>query len=247
MDPVSNNVASSLAALTNQYEATTSNLANASTIGYKRRVTAFSQELQRQMAVGTEAANAVSQVNSHTTLDFGQGAIAQSSNPMDLAIQGEGFFAIQTPTGEMYTRNGCFRLSDNRQLVDANGHLVAGDGGPITVPSTTDVSQLHVGTDGTVSTGDTVLGKIKVVTFAKEDVPKLLSLGMGIYQAPPDVSPSPATNTTIAQGYRESSNVNVVEELVNMITVSRMYEAGVKTIHTEDERLKTLVQTASMA
>jgi len=243
MDPVSKNMAASLAALTRQYEATTSNLANASTVGYKRRVTAFGQELARQMDASARSAQEYPVVG-RTRIDFQPGGLLQSQNPLDLALAGDGFFAIQTPRGEVFTRNGCFRLGPNGQLVDGNGFLVAGMDGPITIPAGVGLSQVRVGEDGTVSAGEDIVGRVRVVTFA--DPSALTAMGHGFYQAPAGMRSATAPDARIAQGYRESSNVNVVEELVNMITVTRLYESGVKTVAAEDERLKTLMQVATV-
>ncbi|MCL2700320.1 MAG: flagellar hook-basal body protein [Phycisphaerae bacterium] len=242
MDPVSKNVTASLAALTRQYEATTSNLANASTVGYKRHVTAFHQELARQMDA-TARATQTHPVVGRTRIDFQPGGLTESQNPLDMAITGDGFFAIQTPRGEVYTRNGCFRLNANGQVVDSSGFLVAGVDGPITIPANVGLSQIRVGEDGTVSAGADVVGRIRVVMFANPAT--LTPMGNGFYQAPAGTRGAIGPDARIAQGYREASNVNVVEELVNMITVTRLYESGLKTVATEDERMKTLIQTAT--
>ena len=244
MDPVSKNVAYSLNALTRQYEATTSNLANASTVGYKRRVTAFHQEFSRQMDLKARTRQDYP-VAGRARIDFQPGGLVQSQNPLDMALGGEGFFAIQTPRGEVFTRNGCFRLSSNGQLVDSNGFLVAGVDGPITIPPDVGLSQVRVGEDGTVSAGGNVVGRVRVVTFANPSA--LVAMGNGFYQAPAGTRGVAAPDVRIAQGYREASNVNVVEELVNMITVTRLYESGIKTVAAEDERMKTLIQLATTA
>jgi len=246
MDPVSKNTVASLSALTRQYEATTSNLANAATVGYKRRVTAFHQEFARAMDLEARTRQDYP-VAGRSRVDFQPGGFVQSQHPLDLAIGGDGFFAIQTPRGEVFTRNGCFRLGPNGQLVDGNGFLVAGVDGPITIPANTGLSQIRVGDDGTVSAGANVVGKVRVVTFS--DPTQLTALGNGFYQNQnPDVlRGADDPNAKIAQGFRESSNVNVVEELVNMIAVTRLYESGLKTVSSEDERMKTLIQIATTA
>ena len=237
-------MAAGLNALTRQYEATTSNLANASTVGYKRRVTAFHQEFTRQMDLKARWRQDYP-VTGRARIDFQPGGMIQSQNPLDLAIGGDGFFAIQTPRGEVFTRNGCFRLSPNGQLVDGNGFLVAGMDGPITIPPDVGLSQVRVGEDGTVSAGENVVGRIRVVTFANPET--LTAMGNGFYQSPAGTRGVTAPDARIAQGYREASNVNIIEELVNMITVTRLYESGVKTVAAEDERIKTLIQVATSA
>ena len=245
MDPTLEQVSSSLAALTRQYETVTANLANANTTAYKRQMTAFSQELSRQMgqpAQGTEAALSENQVVSTNIVDFTQGALNRTENPLDVAISGNGFFVIQTPQGDRYSRGGSLQLNERGQLVDSMGRMVAGQSGPIIVPPTAGPSSVRIGEDGTVSAGGATLGKLRIVQAPKD---RLEPVGNGCYRLMEGAAAAPAKDFKLHQGFRESSNVNVMEELVSMITVTRLYEAGLKTIHSQDERMKSLLQVAS--
>lgn len=239
MDMIDPN-ASSLSALSQQYLAITGNLANANTDAYKRRMTAFSQELANQMSA-TSNQLPMTTVSGRTALDLTPGALVKCENPLSVAIGGKGFFAIQTPEGELYTRDGNFRLNNQSQLVDAAGRMVAGSGGPIIVPPQVNPENITIGGDGTVSVNGQSLGQIKVVEFANTG--NLTPIGGGCYRAEGE-TPTAAKAPSLAQGFREASNVNVVEELVGLITVTRLYEANLKSIQSQDERTKSLLQVA---
>jgi flagellar basal-body rod protein FlgF len=236
-------VSSSLEALQQRYTAITNNLANSSTVAYKRQVGQFQQVLAGQLgAAQAGATQGQGKVLGHTGVDFTQGPIAQTSRPLDLAISGNGFFVVETPQGNIYTRNGTFSVNAQSQLVDSAGRLVAGDNGPIVVPKNTAFSQINVTADGAVTAEGKTVGKLKIVDFP--DKTALVPLGASSFTAPATAEAVPATSFQIKQGYQESSNVNVVSELVNLITVSRAYEANSKSISGQDDRLKSLMQVA---
>jgi flagellar basal-body rod protein FlgF len=230
-------ISSSLEALTDQYRTITQNLANANTTGYKRRMTAFQQTLASQM---TSASGAVADpaVAGRTSIDFTQGAMARTESPLDMAIDGAGFFVLETPTGPLYTRHGSFGLNSSNQLVDRAGRLVGGESGPITIPPTVSLQHVSISSDGTVSAEGKALGKVKLVQFKDPSV--LTPVGGNCYAAPSGAQQQPA-KASLCQGYQEGSNVNIVEEMVGLITVSRLYEANLKNVHTQDERMKTLL------
>jgi flagellar basal body rod protein FlgG len=235
--------ASSLEALTQQYYDITSNLANANTAGYKRRMNVFSNELERQLAP-TESTgwDGGGTVESELAVDFSQGALEQTQRPLDMGLSGPGFFVIETPEGPLYTRSGCFYVNPRGQLTDASGRVVAGRGGPLIVPNTAGEAQINVAHDGTVSVGGQAIGQLNLVEF--ETLQRLEPAGAGCFRAPEDLAPQGAAKTTVQQFYRESSNVNVVQELVNLITVTRMYEANINAIRAQDEQASSLLQVA---
>lgn len=242
-------VSSSVAAITEQYEVITGNIANASSAGYKRRLSVFSQALDAQMktqaagaAAGTSAAQAGS-ITEQTAIDFGQGSMQQTGNPFDMGLDGEGFFVVETPQGELYTRHGQFALNAQGQLVDGSGRLVAGEGGPITVPPTVGHGSVSVSRDGSVFANGQSIGKLKTVAFA--DPQKLIPAGKQCFRAPAGVLPESASSCRVQQGYQEMSNVSVVEELVGLITVTRLYEANIKNLQVQDEMMKNLLGVAS--
>lgn len=240
MSDVVTSTASSLEALSNQYCTIAHNLANASTAGYKRRREAFIQSLQRQMNAAPQAT--APGVRSQASVDFTQGALVQTGRTLDLALDGAGFFVIESPQGTRYTRSGSFQVNAQGQLVDFAGRTLAGDGGPIIIPSGVSSGKVQVSAEGTVSVGGKSIGKLRLVSF--ED-PKVLRPVDGTgFEAPATVAPGPATKVTVHQGFQEASNVAVVEELVDLIAVTRLYEANLKTISTQDERMKNLLQVA---
>jgi flagellar basal-body rod protein FlgF len=227
--------ASSQAALTAQFEAITQNLANANTTGYKRILC----DIINQAGAGPGAPASVALKTVH---DFSQGSMMQTDRPLDLALQGQGFFVLETPQGQYYTRHGVFTTNAEGQLVDSTGRGVAGESGPIVIPKNTPLTSVSIGKDGTVATGKAVLGKLKLVEFKAPEI--LVSVGEGAFQAPPTLA-TPSQKTNVQQGFQESSNVSVVNEMVGLITVSRLYEANVKAIHARDERMKNLLQVAA--
>src|SRR5215475_9137824 len=151
--------------------------------------------------------------------DFTQGALQRTNNPLDAAISGSGFFVVQTPAGERYTRDGGFQLNNLGQLVTASGETVLGTAGPIVLqPTDHDVT---ISADGTitvlegVSRTDSIRGKLRMVTFA--DGQKLAKDGANLYSAPNGTAPQQDTKSTVQQGFVEKSNINSVVEMSRMI------------------------------
>ncbi|MGC9453824.1 MAG: flagellar basal-body rod protein FlgF [Phycisphaerae bacterium] len=233
--------ASSLRALSEQYQAIAHNLANANTAGYKRQVTAFSAALQRQLAGGAPAGGA-DLVRPVTGIDFSQAALNVTGRSLDLALAGDGFFVLETAEGPRYTRNGSFVTDDQGRLTDMSGRTVAGDGGPLTIPPNVGVTDIHVSNDGNISAGGQNIGRLQIVRF--EDTSVLEPVGSNAFRAPEGAAASPAADTVVHQGATESSNVNTVEALVGLITVTRMYEANLRSIAAQNERAKRLMQVA---
>jgi flagellar basal-body rod protein FlgG len=229
------------------------NLANASTVGYKVRRAQF-QDLLYQDVV-TPGASASQQTVIPTGLQLGlgtraasneiifsQGSFTATQNPLDMVIQGRGFFQVRQASGEIaYTRAGSFHL-------DRDGNMVTSDGDPmepqITLPP--DAQQVSIATDGTVSytqpgqTAAQLAGQIQLADF--QNPAGLNSLGRNLY-LPTDASGDPTVGTpggqegigTLLQGYLEQSNVSVVEEFVNLIVSQRAYEANSKVVKAADE------------
>ncbi len=222
-------------ALTEQYQVITQNIANANTSGYKRGVTSFAVAL-------ASAQGGASGPTSVTQTDFSQGHLTPTGRNLDLALEGKGFFTVDTPNGETYTRGGVFNLNAQGQLVDYAGNPVAGESGPITVPRTALASSLTVSASGDVAAGEQKLGKLKIVEF--QPGTKLNAIGECYFSAPAGASPQPSTTTVVHQNFQEASNVSLVQELVNLVNVTRMYEANAKTLTTQDEGGKALLRVA---
>jgi flagellar basal-body rod protein FlgG len=229
------------------------NLANASTTGFKSRRAQFQDLMYQSMVQPGASASQQTVVPTGLQLGLGtrtvsneiiftQGAFSQTDNPLDLVIQGNGFFQITQPSGTLaYTRDGSFHLDRNGNLVTSAGNLLQPQ---ITIPP--DAKSITVGADGTVSvvqpgqSAAKVLGQIQLATF--QNPAGLNSLGGNLY-TPTDASGDATTGNpggqegmgALMQGYVEQSNVSVVQEFVNLIVAQRSYEANSKVVKAADE------------
>ncbi len=233
-------VGASIDALERQFEIIAHNMANASTVGFKRRCNNFTQAIAAQSA-GSEGA--IDAELSQSPLDFSQGTLVQTDRTLDVALYGKGFFVIESPEGPLYTRHGIFQTNRNGQIVDTMGRLVAGTAGPLLVPPNVDVSEIRVDDTGRVSAGPAALGRFQIVEFGSREA-QLLPVGLNCFRAPADVRPVDATSVTVRQGYEEASNVKVIDELVNMIMVSRLYEANMKLMTVNRENSSSALSVA---
>jgi flagellar basal-body rod protein FlgF len=236
---ITDQVSSSIDALTKEFEIITHNLANVSTVGFKRRSNAFSQYFEAQEAE-TETYSPGSIVL-NSVFDFSQGDIVETGRPLDLALYGKGFFVIETLEGSLYTRNGIFLRNQNGQIVDSQGRIVAGQAGPITIPSDVGIQQVSVSSDGSINAGGIAIGKFQLVDF-EDNEDKLVPTGESCYWMPDEnIQPVASESIVVKQGYQEASNVKIIDELVDMIMVSRLYEANMKFIGAGSEVANTLI------
>jgi flagellar basal-body rod protein FlgG len=229
------------------------NLANSNTTGFKARRTQFQDLLYQSVLQPGAAAGSQTIVPSGLQLGLGtrpaansivftQGAMTQTSNPLDLTIQGKGFFQVQQPDGTTaYTRAGSFQLNANGAIVDPNGNALVPQ---ITIPAQSQT--ITIAPDGTVSytqpgqTATQTAGQIQLANFTNPG--GLNSLGNGLF-SPTDASGVAIVGNpggtdgvgTLQQGYIENSNVSIVEEFVNMISSQRAYEANTKVVKAADE------------
>lgn len=212
------------------------NMANVNTTGFKRDEV-FMQVMDDVSKDGiiTDEPWETPMVDG-TYIDFEQGALERTDGKQDFALEGSGFFAIETPAGTRYTRAGDFSISPQGILTDKDGNSVLSDSGPIPVVG----AELVIGTDGTISVDGTNLGKLKIVDFEK---PYNLRKTDGGYFTPANasVTEKPAPDTQVHQGYLEKSNVNVIGVMVDMLASFRAYEAGQKAIQSQDETLEKAV------
>jgi flagellar basal body rod protein FlgG len=179
----------------------------------------------------------------YATFDFSQGSPTETGRSLDFALCGKGFFVIETPDGPLYTRNGMFRLDHNGQIVDSSGRIVAGEAGPISIPPDTGLSQINVSSDGSISAAGALVGKFKLVDF-EDNERELISAGLNCFQAPESIEPESPEHLIVKQGFQETSNVQLVEELVDMIMVSRLYEANMKFMSVGKDTSKSLIDVA---
>ena len=242
MSEITDQVSSSIEALTREFEIITHNLANVSTVGYKRISNAFSKSLEALESGSEEYSPGTIDLNS--AFDFSQGSIVKTDRPLDFALYGKGFFVIETPEGQLYTRNGIFSTNQNGQIVDSQGRTVAGEAGPITLPNNMPISQLNVTSDGSISIGGTDIGKFRLVDFLDNEN-KLLPTGGNCYRMPQeDIEPVTAENVAVKQNYQEASNVKIIDELVDMIMVTRLYEANMNFITAQKQASSSLMSVA---
>ncbi|MDX2085814.1 MAG: flagellar basal-body rod protein FlgF [Candidatus Melainabacteria bacterium] len=226
------------------------NLANISTVGFKKRgvtMQEFPQMLLKRIEGNTVQATlgtiATGSAVKATPIDFQQGAIRQTGNPLDVAIEGHGFFVVQDANGQdLYTRNGSFTLDPDGVLITADGLKVQGVGGEIQLPGP--VGEIQVLENGEVmaynaqSKTHNLIGRLQVAQFENEN--QLDRLGHSLYKAPEGLEPKPVNEAggfRVKHGALELSNVNAVGELVNTITGLRLYEALQKNIQTHNETL----------
>jgi flagellar basal-body rod protein FlgF len=210
-----------LMARTEALETIANNLANASTAGFRASHNVFSSLLattgNSPLSVLNQDANDYG-VLSGTQLDTSQGALVKTSNDLDLAMEGPGYFAVQTAAGPVYTRGGNFRVSPVGQLITAAGDPVLGDNNrPITIIG----APVSISADGTISSNGAISGRLKLVEFAPSV--DIKSAGGTYYSAPVDTA-VPAKESRVRQGMLESSNVNPVTSVVELITAQREVE-----------------------
>ena len=219
--------------LMNEMQAVANNLANSSTTGYKSDRAIFAEFLSRvggdldDLSMGGLAAHA---------FDLEQGGLRFTGGKFDLAIQGEGFFLVETPQGQMLSRAGHFQLNAESELVDSAGNKILNAGGSaITIPEEARI--LSIGPDGTISADGQIVDQVGVV------IPngQLERSGNTTFLAPDGFQQ--AEEPVVVQGALEQSNVSPVLEVSRMIEVQRAYEAGQALIEREDERISRFIST----
>ncbi len=175
--------------------------------------------------------------------DLNQGSLQLTGNPLDIAINGEGFFKIRTPEGDFYSRNGHFLKAADGTIMNAEGHPVLFAGAPLQVPST---GTLYVSDNGTISVDGEEIGAFDVVTL--DNLEALEKKGENLYQIRKGMEAGeiPVVDTRIEQGMLEKSNVEVVMEMVNMIELQRGFEMYTKMMSSTDTMDSTAIRTGSV-
>jgi flagellar basal-body rod protein FlgF/flagellar basal-body rod protein FlgG len=228
-----------LVARTQALDIAATNLANAGTPGYRAE-----QEFFRSALMGPDAADSQlgQTVNNYGVLggdrlSLAQGALDSTGNPLDLAIEGEGFFMVQTPSGQRYTRDGGFHRTPAGQLVTSAGDAVlSASGQPIPIPP----GEVTIGADGAVSVAGGVVATVGVFTFPAGA--QLTPEGANRYVAPEGVKPALSKNAAIRQGAIEGANQGVIPGTMNLILVQReaeMMQRALAVFHTEFNKIAT--------
>lgn len=233
-----------------QLQVFANNLANVNTTGFKQDQQAFRGLLARasvaapiSMPTMTLAASITSRPAGPTERVFAEphalrtafepGRIRITGNPLDLALQGNGFFEVKTPQGVRYTRNGMFTLDNQRRLVTNLGHPVMGAKGEIRIPPGT----VQINAQGGIQVDGNPVGTVKVVEFPDKAMPQKYTEGLFV-----GGQPKAATNPQLQSGHIEESNVNALGEMVKMIQGMRTYESAQKLIQTLDRMTETAIQ-----
>ena len=235
--------------LERQIDIISNNVANVNTTGFKADKSLFEEYLTS----GAHEDNfggkdrRVSFVQDRGTFhDFAPGPSEQTKNPLDVAIDGKAFFAVQTAGGERYTRDGSFQINSQGQLVTTGGDVVLGSNGPVVFqPTDRDINIAKDGTitvrEGAATRTDAVRGKLRLVSF---DAPqKLQKDGRNFFSAPAGTNAIPDTTSRINQGYVEKSNVNSVTEMSRMIEVMRTYQNVSALMQQQSDLRKTAIQS----
>lgn len=209
------------------------NIANANTTGFRREGVIFAEHLSALDRSGDTLSMAHARGR---MLDLNQGVLTQTNGNYDLAIEGEGFFLVETPDGNRLTRTGAFLPSAEGELMTADGFRLLDEGmAPIIVPA--GASEVAVGADGTLSANGVAFGKIGV--FAAPQDAQLTRQGGTTFTT--DAAPEPVDDVRIRQGFLEESNVDSVFEITRMIEVQRAYELGQSFLDREDQRIRSAI------
>jgi len=230
-----------------EQQATTShNLANATTTGFRAQIDQFRAVPVQGAILSTRAFV----VDSTTGSDFRAGAIQQTGRALDVAVQGDGWIAVQAADGsEAYTRNGSLKQDENGVLLTRDGLTVMGDGGPLSIPPGRNIAMGKDGTislvpDGSEATGLTTVGRLKLVNPPEAD---LVRGDDGLFRLKDGEAAETDPNVVLISGALESSNVNVVDEMVNMISLARQFDMQMKLLQHAENNDSKAAQLLSMS
>jgi flagellar basal-body rod protein FlgF len=226
---------SSQMALRRQLDVVANNVANASTPAFKAERLIFAEVLE---GAGTGGRRLSFVHDIGTERDTRQGTLTRTGNSLDVAIQGDGYFTVQTPLGPRYTRNGRWQLDPQGRLVTPQGYALLGDGSqPVEIPQ--GATDLSIGRDGTVTTSLGNAGRVGVVAFDKEQ--ELRPAANGLYVTDATPGPVPA-DTAVVQGMIEESNVQPIVEVTRMMSLSRSFNFAKEMLDGESDRSKSAIE-----
>lgn len=227
--------ASGMAAQQQQLDSIGNDLANVSTTGYKAERTGFHDLLYNQVTIaGTTTSVGAGAATEEVGRDQAEGSVQSTGNPLDLAIEGPGYFTVKRADGTIaLTRDGSFQVDSQGRLTTSEGDLLDP---PIELPKGTTPDEVAIGPDGTVRAGTRTIGKIALVDVAAPD--RLLAAGGNLFTATATSgAPRPQASSTIHQGALEDSNVDVASEMVHMMNAQRAYQLESSAIQTENQML----------
>ncbi|MFQ5972032.1 MAG: flagellar basal-body rod protein FlgF [Alphaproteobacteria bacterium] len=220
-------------ALQNQLDIIAHNIANSTTSGFQGQAALFTEFLAQ-----AQNGETLSYIHDRGMVRNTQpGALEPTASPLDVAIEGQGYFVVETEEGPRYTRDGAFRLDADGQLVTSAGAPVMSEG-DLPIIFAPGESDIQISADGTVSTENGEIGKLRIVTF--EDEQDMRPLGSALLST--DQIPLEAPDARVLQGVLEGSNVRPVVEITRMIDVMRTYQATARMIESENERQRRALQ-----
>jgi flagellar basal-body rod protein FlgG len=216
-------------------ETISNNLANVNTPGYKRESVFLRQLSSAQARVAKTESEWQTPMVDKIYTDFSKGSIERTGDPLNFAIDGDGFFVVETPDGEAFTRNGNFHLNPDGTLMTSDGLPVLSDGGRIEAPG----GELSIDPDGTIKIEGNEFGRLLLADFEKPY--QLEKTAAGIYKPAPEANRIEVEFAYVRQGYLEKANVDIIREMVDMIESYRNYESDQKAIQILDESLAKTV------
>jgi flagellar basal-body rod protein FlgF len=218
-------------------EVLANNLANSSSPGFKKERVFLKTLTEAQKKLLPQSSDWEEPMIDDIFTDFEQGMLEQTENMFNLAIEGDGFLVVSDGENEKYTRNGDLLLSPEGFLVTPTGEKVMGDSGPIMIQGT----ELNIAPTGEITVDNVSAGKLQVVDFPKPY--ELKKVGEGLFAPKKEgVSPLPAKDFSLRQGFLEQSNVNPIDEMVDMIASFRYFESAQKSIQMQDQTLEKLIE-----
>jgi flagellar basal-body rod protein FlgF len=227
---------SRLSALQEHMNIISNNIANINTPGYKANKMLFSEYIDKPKGM---------KENISMVLDYGNyrvkdnGALKSTGNPLDIALEGTGYFGVQGPDGKVaYTRNGSFTINADRQLVTQQGYPVVDSGGqPISIPE--GQNDIVIDERGSIAANEGIIGNLMVQDF--DNIQALKPFGNSLYKT--EEAGRPSTTTRVIQGSIEGSNTQGVIEMTDMIDVSRTYQSVARMLQTEHDRIRSTIKT----
>jgi len=221
-------------ALWRQMDQVANNMANVNTAGFKSEQSLFTDYVAKVRTDRSLFKDKIAYTEDFGTVrDLSEGAFNATGNPLDVAIKGDGYFTVEDVSGnELYTRSGHFKLNADGQLSTTSGQILMSDADQPIIFAPTE-RDIVISRDGTVSTENGPIGKLKIVNF--EDQRKMQKVGNGLYNSGKQTA-EPATTAQITQGMLEGSNVNSVLEITHLIEVQRSYDGAQKMIDNENDR-----------
>jgi flagellar basal-body rod protein FlgF len=228
-------------------EVIANNLANINSTGFKKdRV--FLEMLNQSASDAADGRNDLNGVNVRRAVDFTPGSLQPTGNPFDLAIEGDGFFTVETPVGMLLTRNGHFKLGTDGSLLTAEGYPVQGDNGSVVIPNADKLQQssITVNEAGEVVAGHDPIARLRVVNVDRPDLLQKDHEALFVPNAGQVPVNVPHDQLHVRQGFLEESNVEGVEEMISLIELSRSFETDQKMIQSQDATLDRSLEVGKL-